>query len=296
MEELHTCFQQIVQRTLQCRELLRAESESGDTQLLAQRLSEALEESDEFSSLVDTTTSTVPRYMKERRESLSKQQFNEILFRTCKRELCSFFRRSGLYSQALTTKTLDPSDYCERLKDEAARGECTETKLIVIDGLAGVSAKISDTVQVVQFSKTELDRYFENDRPQRSQEVDTKCLSDLTFLQLRSQVDVPRVGLLDIYWESIEETVEKAAQPWLNYLNLWSLATVRASALYEKFDFMLTSPAVRKRTLHEPTLIPSAFYIGEDEWIESEDPLETVSIAKPEAVQRQVLFPIALTH
>jgi len=76
----------------------------------------------------------------------------------------------------------------------------------------------------------------------------------------------------------MEEKVETAAQPWLNYLNLWSLGTVRPSALYEKFDFLLTSPAVRKRTLHEPTLIPDAFYIGDGECIERETPLETVSL------------------
>jgi len=283
MEELKTCFQKITRKALECRELLGAESEGVNTQILAQRLSEELEKSDEFSSLVNTVTRTVPRYEKEARESPSKQPFDDILFNTCKGEIGSFLRRSGLYNQAITSGAINPSDYCRRFKDEATKGKCTETKLIVIDGLGSVSTKINDAVHIRQFSKTELDSFFENDVPETSQHVDTACLTDFAFLQIRNQVDVPQVGLLDIFWESMEEKVERAAQPWLNYLNLWSLGTVRASALYEKFDFLLTSPAVRKRTLHEPILIPDAFYIGDGEWIERESPLETVSLSTPEA-------------
>jgi len=171
MEELDACFQQIIQKVLERRELLGAESERVDTQLLAQRLSEELEKSDEFSFLVNTVTSTVPRYEKESRGSLSKQQFDDILFNSCKGELGSFLRRSGLYNHAITTEAIDPSDYCKRFKAEATKATCTETKLIVVDGLAGVSVKINDAVHITQFSKTELDDFFEKNVPKISQQV-----------------------------------------------------------------------------------------------------------------------------
>lgn len=229
-------------------------------------LAKTVEGSMEFLSVVANVVDSVPRYSFAHRGKGSPKEKEKWREQYCGLEVEAFCRRSGFYQQVVSGDVPSPHSLINRFLEEAMKTKCTETRLVVFDGLSTGSIEINGTTRIRRLSSEELDEFFETGLvPSFTTKRDIRRLSKLVFLEITREIDVPSLGHIEIDWDSAEHAIKQVAQPWLNYVNLWSLGSVRTTALYKKLDFLLTWPAVREQSTSQPSFYPEFITIYDEE-------------------------------
>lgn len=172
-------------------------------------------------------------------------------------ELAAFLERSGLLTSILAGRSIDIQLFASRLRAESDRTACHVARLVVLDGLSiGDTAITFGDAALHRLEPANFESFFNEVTLSRPNLPD--YLNGLVALHTVVSGNSPP-------WDSYSlpeppthspTVVQDAAQPWLNYINLWSLGTVRPIALYEKNDSLLTYEAYRDRILEEPTFAP----------------------------------------
>lgn len=188
--------------------------------------------------------------------------------------LGAFIGRSGLAGAALEGERVTGDALRDAFREASRPTESSVVTLVVLDGLdldgnahqlppgAGPSLRRLD--------RSFMEEFFDGMPPGK---ISSAQLEGLAALEFRSSAPNPPWTPTVIDLGSVAQKVRREAWPWAAYVNLFSgEGFVQPVAVNKRGDSLICSPAIRATIAAEPVWEPRFVPVGEDEWVEVEEP------------------------
>jgi hypothetical protein len=176
--------------------------------------------------------------------------------------LRSFLSRVHFADMLPTVDEARATALAEEYRTAVATADAEIETLIVIDGLDAYSHDFGD-IELVQLEGNYLREFFADGS---TGSIPFDDLEDLYAFRFRRRTPGnPSWTDFGITYETVDHRIRTVAAPWLSFLNLYGGpgGFVRAIAMYERSDSLVTWPPVRATVGGAPSMRPA--YIGDED-------------------------------
>lgn len=202
----------------------------------------------EIDSIADSVSRNCRRYQSESRPGTVAIPALRLF--DSRRHCSAFLVRSGFYSNLPTTDEA-AHEFARRLSSEVSRANCSVTSLVLIDGLELPTKEVGFSGgRLFELSEDSIQQWFEGRRPPGDLSPDR--LIGVAALEMVTTANNPPWGDDYFHWESPARQVQKVAEPWLTYLNLFDARKCRTAGMYQRSDSLLHKESIQEIGVREP--------------------------------------------
>jgi hypothetical protein len=197
----------------------------------------------------------------------------------------SAFLQQARFHERILSGDIDLQRIAIEFAEASDTEHCSVTSLILIDGLEldVDQLALGGYAELVKLTTDRIGRFFNGVAPPG--EIAASRLDGIFALEVPTQAPNPPWPQYE--WDSSRILVERVAQPWLNYINLWSYDKVRCCGVYQKTDSRIVEP-IRSLGLEEPFWVAREVGDPEDP-IEIEEPYRTLRVDDADALRDHIL-------
>lgn len=197
------------------------------------------------------------------------------LFET-RRHCSAFLFQSGFYDNLPTTNEA-AEVFGSKLSAELSRAQSSVKSLVLIDGLGLPIKEVRfNGGRLFELNDQSIREWLDGNQPPRRLLAD--CLEGVAALEVVAEARNPPWEEEHFEWESAARQVEKVAEPWLTYLNLFEGRKCRTAGMYQQSDSLLHLERVRDVGVQEPMRRTDSFPIGDGEYEEVDRLYRTLEV------------------